>query len=133
MKRFQDSFMTQEQIEMNLSLQNKEFVLSDSVIDNLDICIIPHFGYITCVEIISKGWPILWHRNNLPNAGYVIRTLTCLLDAAKEDGTRLSDIQNVPCRIFYCDRKAEAIGHPHRDSFIMLEDLARADIPKETN
>lgn len=74
--------------------------------------------------------------NNINNLGHVIRAFIELMGLEREDGIRLDEIKDVPCRlIFDCEKgkgawgsSAIGIGHFMNDKFVLFDDLAKVGI-----
>ena len=72
--------------------------------------------------------------NNTQNLGYVLKTFVEFFELSEEDGLRISEIQNIPCRLVFestngCTwgSKCIGIGHFMKDKFVFVQDLAKVD------
>lgn len=106
-----------------------EASIENQLITRVTVNIIAHFGNITSLEIYCGNIVPYKNRNNLNNIGFVIRQLVELLNLSKEDGLRLDEIRNVPCRLIYKENECGdkiyiGIGNFSKDKFILFEDLA---------
>jgi hypothetical protein len=57
------------------------------------------------------------------NCGVLIRTIFELLDIHEEDGIKLSNIKQCPCRIIINENNTIAVGHFMNDKFLIIEDF----------
>ena len=116
---------TKEEIEaLGHSVEN-------NVIEYIDINTIAHFGNVTCLEIVCSNVCVISKYNNTWNIGYLIRALIELLGLSREDGLRLSEIKNIPCRLVFegtkpmWGSKCIGIGNFMKNKFILTEDFVK--------
>ena len=110
--------------------------IENNVITNVMVDTIAHFGNITSFEIRCKNIVPYSGRNNISNLGYVVRAFIELMGLSREDGIRLEEIKNVPCRLVMDCKKSESgwgssaigIGHFMDDKFVLFDDLAKIGI-----
>ena len=104
----------------------------NNIIANVNINTIAHFGNSTCFEIAcSDVYPMSCH-NNLQNLGYILRASIEFFELSEEDGLRITQIKNIPCRLIFeskngCAWGSKCIGFGHfmKDKFVFTEDFAR--------
>lgn len=105
--------------------------VENNILEYIDINTIAHFGNVTCLELVCSNVCPMSTYNNTGNLGYLIRALIELLGISQEDGLRLSDIKNIPCRlVFECaghtwGSKCIGIGHFMKNKFVLIEDLVK--------
>ena len=118
-----DIIKTQKQIE------EMGYKIKNNYIDYVNINTIAHFGNLTCFEIICMDVCPLSAYNNIRNLGYIIRAFIELFDLSQEDGLRLTEIKNIPCRLFY-DRwgsKCIGFGHFMKDKFVLVDEFVEVN------
>ena len=106
--------------------------IANNIITNVNINTIAHFGNSTCFEIAcSDVYPMSCH-NNLQNLGYILRASIEFFELSEEDGLRITQIKNIPCRLIFeskngCAWGSKCIGFGHfmKDKFVFTEDFAR--------
>lgn len=106
--------------------------IANNIITNVNINTIAHFGNSTCFEIAcSDVYPMSCH-NNLQNLGYILRAFIEFFELSEEDGLRITQIKNIPCRLIFeskngCAWGSKCIGFGHfmKDKFVFTEDFAR--------
>lgn len=113
-----DIIKTQKQIE------EMGYKIKNNYIDHVDISTIA-LGNLTCFEIICMDVCPVSAYNNIRNLGYIIRAFIELFDLSQEYGLRLTEIKNIPCRLFY-DRwgsKCIGFGHFMKDKFVLVDEF----------
>ena len=122
--KLKDIIKTQKQIEeMGYKIEN-------NFIENVDVNTIAHFGNLTCFEIICTNVCPMSGYNNIGNLGYIIRAFFEVIGLSEEDGLRLSEIKNVPCRLIFeggWGSKCVGFGHFMKDKFVLTEEFAKID------
>lgn len=106
--------------------------IANNIITNVNINTIAHFGNLTCFEIAcSDVYPMSCH-NNLQNLGYILRAFIEFFELSEEDGLRITQIKNIPCRLIFeskneCTWGSKCIGFGHfmKDKFVFVEDFVR--------
>ena len=106
--------------------------IANNIITNVNINTIAHFGNSTCFEIAcSDVYPMSCH-NNLQNLGYILRAFIEFFELSEEDGLRITQIKNIPCRLIFESKngciwgsKCIGFGHFMKDKFVFTEDFAR--------
>lgn len=123
-----DIIKTKDQIEeMGYGIEN-------NIIESVDVNCIGHFGNCVTFEIRCKNVCAMCHYNNTANLGFIIKKFVELMGLTDEDGIRLSDIRNVPCRIVYTDphcsygSRCVGIGHFMENKFVLIDDLAQFEM-----
>ena len=104
----------------------------NNIIEYVDIDVIAHFSNCVCFEIYCKDIVPFSHYNTTNNVGYLIRAFTELLDLSKEDGVRISEFKNIPCRLVFekdggWGDKAIGIGHFIKNKFILFSEFVKID------
>lgn len=107
--------------------------IENNMVESVDVNIIAHYGNICCLEVYCKDVILINSYNNIGNIGYILREFIELLDIAREDGLRITDIKNVPVRLVYesCTDKtmwgAKCIGFGNfmKDKFVLIKDLMK--------
>ena len=110
--------------------------IENNVVESVKVDTIAHYGNITSFEIRCRNIIPYSGRNNINNLGHVIRAFIELMGLEREDGIRLDEIKDIPCRlIFDCEKgegawgsSAIGIGHFMNDKFVLFDDLAKVGI-----
>lgn len=115
---------TKKQIEeMGYNIEN-------NIIEEVSIITIAHFGNVSCFEIVcSNVWAMSGY-NNINNLGYIIKAFIKLFEMSKEDGVRLKELKNIPCRLIFeggWGSKCIGFGHFMKDKFVLTEEFAKLD------
>ena len=82
--------------------------------------------------MISKEvWPMSSY-NNTRSLGYLIKAFIELFDISNEDGLRLTDIKNIPCRLVFNGKNSwgsKCIGFVHfmKDKFVLTKEFAEVN------
>lgn len=108
--------------------------ISNNIITNIDVNTIAHFGNTTCFEIACTDVYPMSCYNNTQNLGYVLRAFIEFFELDEEDGLRIRDIKNIPCRLIFESKngciwgsKCIGIGHFMKNKFVFIEDFAKID------
>lgn len=108
--------------------------IANNIITHIDINTIAHFGNLTCFEILCQDVCPMCTYNNTQNLGFILRAFIELFDLSKEDGIRITEIKNIPCRLIYESKngciwgsKCIGIGHFMKDKFVFIEDFVKID------
>ena len=125
--KYKEALRTKEEIEqMGHGIEN-------NIISDIDINIIGHFGNCVSLEIACDGvYPISGYVNT-KYIGTMLQAFIELFDLTEEDGVRISDIHNIPCRLIFKDalgkspfgQKCIGFGHFMKDKFILTEDFVK--------
>lgn len=120
-----------EIIKTKQELENMGYCIENNIIEFIDINTIAHFGNCTCLEIAcSNVWSMSGY-NNTRNLGYLIKAFIELFDISNEDGLRLTDIKNIPCRLVFNENswgsKCIGFGHFMKNKFVLTEEFAKID------
>jgi hypothetical protein len=106
----------------------------NNIITNIDVNTIAHFGNATCFEIACKDVCPMSCYNNTQNLGYLLKAFIEFFELSEEDGLRVSEIKNIPCRLIFDSKdgctwgsKCIGIGHFMKDKFMFIQDLARVN------
>ena len=109
-------------------------IIENSIIENININTIAHFGNVTCFEIMCANVYPMSNYNNIKNLGYLIRAFIELFDLSREDGLRLTDIKNIPCRIILeggWGSKCIGFGHFMKNKFVLTDEFVKIDDTEE--
>lgn len=108
--------------------------IANNMITDVDINTIAHFGNTTCFEIACTDVYPMSCYNNTENLGYILKAFIEFFEIDEEDGLRIRDIKNIPCRLVFDSKngciwgsKCIGIGHFMKDKFIFIQDLAKVD------
>lgn len=124
--KLQDIIKTKKDIDaIGYSIEN-------NIITNVNINTIAHFGNTTCFEIgCTDVYPMSCY-NNTQNLGYILRAFIEFFELSEEDGIRITEIKNIPCRLIFESKngctwgsKCIGIGHFMKDKFVFIEDFAK--------
>lgn len=121
-------------IKTKSQIENMGYGIENNIIERVDVNCIGHFDNLVTLQIVCKNVWAMSGYNNTANIGFIIKKLVELLDLTQEDGIRLSDIKNIPCRIVYEDpncswgAKCVGIGHFMEDRFVLVDDLAKFEL-----
>ena len=106
--------------------------IENNIITSVDIVCMGHFGNIVSLDIMANN--CCWYscHCNTDNIGWQIKALVELFDLTKEDGFRLTDFKNIPCRIITEGSGGWGVriigfGHFMKNKFVYKEDFARID------
>ena len=119
-------------IKTEKEIKETGHTIENNIIEEVNINTIAHFGNTTCFEILCSNVCAMGYYNNTRNLGYMIRAFIELFDLSEEDGIRLSEIKNIPCRII-CEgqggwgSRCIGFGHFMKDKFVLTDDFAKID------
>lgn len=82
--------------------------------------------------MISKNVWQMSSYNNTRSLGYLIKAFIELFDISNEDGLRLTDIKNIPCRLVFNGKnswgsKCIGFGHFMKDKFVLTKEFAEVN------
>lgn len=118
-------------IKTKSQIEEMGYGIENNIIEKVDVNCIGHFGNCVTFEIQCKNVYAMCHYNNTANLGFIIKKFVELMGLTDEDGIRLSNIRNVPCRIVYADphcsygSRCVGIGHFMENKFVLIDDLAK--------
>lgn len=97
----------------------------NSMIQSIDINLLGHFGNVVSVEVKTRHCTLLRDWNATKCLGIVLQCLWDLLDLTEENGKRLSEVRNVPCRVIVDNKTGFCVGLGNfmDDRFLMFDDL----------
>ena len=106
--------------------------IENNIITGANIVCIGHFGNVVSLDIWASNCAIFHGYNNTDNIGWQIKALVELFDLTEEDGFKLTDFKNIPCRIITegsggWGSKIIGFGHFMKNKFVYKEDFARID------
>lgn len=111
--------------------------IDNNIITNIDVNVIAHFGNCTCFEIACTNVVPMCTYNNIKNLGYMIQAFVELFDLSEEDGIRISEIKNIPCRLIFENAKNDdcfwgckciGFGHFMKDKFVLTKDFVKVGL-----
>jgi len=115
-------------------LREKGYGAENNIVRYVDVNTIAHFGNCACLEIVCENICPYSTCNNTGNLGFLIRGLIELLELSEEDGIRLSEIKDIPCRLVFpsggdthLGERAIGIGHFIKNKFIMFDEFGKLD------
>lgn len=118
-------------IKTKSQIEEMGYGIENNIIERVEVNCIGHFGNCVTFEIQCKNVYAMCHYNNTANLGFIIKKFVELMGLTDEDGIRLSNIRNVPCRIVYADphcsygSRCVGIGHFMENKFVLIDDLAK--------
>lgn len=121
-------------IKTKSQIESMGYGIENNIIERVDVNCVGHFDNLVTLQIACKNVWAMSGYNNTANIGFIIKKLVELLDLTQEDGIRLSDIKNIPCRIVYEDpncswgAKCVGIGHFMEDRFVLVDDFAKFEL-----
>ena len=121
-------------IKTKSQIEEMGYGIENNIIEKVDVNCIGHFGNCVTFEIQCKNVCAMCHYNNTANLGFIIKKFVELMGLTKEDGIKLSDIRNVPCRIVYADphcsygSRCVGIGNFMENKFVLIDDLAKFEM-----
>ena len=121
-------------IKTKSQIEEMGYGIENNIIEKVDVNCIGHFGNCVTFEIQCKNVYAMCHYNNTANLGFIIKKFIELMGLTDEDGIRLSNIKNIPCRIVYADphcsygSRCVGIGHFMENKFVLIDDLAKFEL-----
>lgn len=121
-------------IKTKSQIEEMGYGIENNIIEKVDVNCIGHFGNCVTFEIQCKNVYAMCHYNNTANLGFIIKKFIELMGLTDDDGIRLSNIKNVPCRIVYEDphcsygARCVGIGHFMENKFVLIDDLAKLEL-----
>ena len=126
MKTYKDMLFTEQMI------RDSGYKVENNIIEKVDVNIIAHFNNEVFFEIYCKNIVPYSNRANTKGLGAIIKTIVKLFGIEKEDGIRISQIKDIPCRLVFENNnfgcKAIGIGYFMNDRFILFDDLSTINI-----
>ena len=117
-----------EIIKTQKQIEEMGYTIKNNIIKDVNINTIAHFNNVTCFEIeCSNVCPMIGY-NNIDNLGYILRAFIEMFDLSEEDGLRLTEIKNVPCRLIFEDdwgSKCIGFGHFMKDKFVLTAEFVK--------
>lgn len=117
-------------IKTKKQIEEAGYKIENNFIEEVNVNIIAHFGNLTCFEIMCSNVCPMSGYNNIGNLGYIIRAFFEVIGLSEEDGLRLTEIKNVPCRLILeggWGSRCIGFGHFMKDKFVFTEDFAKID------
>ena len=109
--------------------------ICNAILEYLDIQLTAHFGNCVSITGVCKCedggtvCPFALY-NSTANIGFILKKIFELLELSEEDGKRISQIKNIPCRLIFegsstWGNRCIGIGSFLRDKFIYNDDLMK--------
>ena len=113
-------------IKNRIQLEEEGYSLENNFIKSLDVDIVGHFNNAVCLRISCHDVVPCSFYVNTSNIGYLIKAFVELFGLSKEDGIRMSEISNIPCRLVM-EKHSRAVGFGHYmdDKFVLTDEFAR--------
>ena len=121
-------------IKTKSQIEEMGYGIENNIIERVEVNCIGHFGNCVTLEIYCHNVCAMCHYNNTANLGFIIKKFVELMGLTDEDGIKLSNIRNVPCRIVYADphcsygSRCVGIGHFMENKFVLIDDLAKFEV-----
>lgn len=117
-------------IKSKKQLEEMGHEIENNIIESVNINVIARFGNCACFEILCSNVCAMGGYNNTENLGILVKSFVELMGIDKEDGIRLSDIKNIPCRLVFENgggwgSKCIGFGDFMRDNFVLVKDFAK--------
>lgn len=118
-------------------IQEMGYGVENNIITDIDINIMGHFGNIPCLTILCQNICPYGTYNDIERLGFLLKAIVEFFGLDREDGVKISQLKNIPCRIVYEGKednhwggKAVGIGHFMKDRFILFKDFNEL-VPKQ--
>lgn len=113
--------------EAEIREQFPEAKIKNGFVKKIDLQVIGHFGNLVTIDmpIVSGGCisnPLVGYNSTI-SCGVYIKILFELFGISEEDGIRISEIKDVPCRVVDSQFHTVAVGNFMDDKFIVLKSL----------
>lgn len=115
-------------IKTKKEIEKMGYKIENNFIENVEVNTIAHFGNLTCFEIMCTNVCPMSGYNNINNLGYIIRAFFEVIGLSEEDGLRLSEIKNVPCRLIFeggWGSRCVGFGHFMKDKFVLTSEFVQ--------
>lgn len=113
-------------IKTKKQIEESGYKIENNFIEKVDINTIAHFGNLNCFEIMCTNVCPMSGYNNIQNLGYIIKAFIEFFEISREDGLRLREIKNIPCRLIFeggWGSRCVGFGHFMKDKFVLVEDF----------
>lgn len=117
-------------IKTKKQMEDMGYNVENNLIEKVNINAIAHFGNVTCFEIMCSDVCPMGGYNNIGNLGYIIKAFIELFELSREDGLRLTEIKNIPCRLIFeggWGSRCIGFGHFMKNKFVLIEEFAKLD------
>lgn len=110
----------------------KDFYIEDDKLEFIDIFMLPHYGYLVCLEFYLKKYRHAIH-NDTRNIGAILHHLSPIFDIP-EDGMRLCDLSQAykGVRSVWVNGPAGTncvgVGHSWEDKFVLFDEFHLAEV-----
>lgn len=125
-------------IKTKKEINEMGYDIANNIITDVNIQTIAHFGNSTCFEIMCKDVCPMNGYHNTPNLGYILKAFIELFDLSEEDGLRIDEIKNIPCRLIFESKNGRiwgsrciGFGHFMKDKFVFTDDFAKINEREE--
>ena len=111
---------TQSQLEL------EGYYIKNNMVTSIDLNVIAHFGNIICLEMFFTNCALFSDCNIGGLLPDVLKAIVEVLEIENEDGLRISEIKNIPCRIVTTSEgfgKVVGFGHFMKQKFVLADDL----------
>ena len=111
---------TQSQLEL------EGYYTKNNMVTSIDLNVIAHFGNIICLEMFFTNCALFSDCNIGGLLPDVLKAIVEVLEIENEDGLRISEIKNIPCRIVTTSEgfgKVVGFGHFMKQKFVLADDL----------
>lgn len=120
-------------IRTKKDIEKMGHTIENNIIKRVDVDVIAHFGNAVCFEIECKNVFAMGVHHNTANLGYIIKSFLEMFDLSKEDGVRISNIRDIPCRLVYEGKggwgsRCIGFGHFMEDRFVLTDDFAKVGL-----
>lgn len=113
--------------EAEIREQFPESQIKNGFVKKIDLQVVGRFGNLVTLDMpISSGGGIsnpLAGYNSTISCGVYIKILFELFGISEEDGIRISEIKDVPCRVVDSQFHMVAVGNFMDDKFVMFKEL----------
>ena len=113
--------------EAEIREQFPEAQIKNGFVKKIDLQVIGHFGNLVTLDMpITSGGGIsnpLAGYNSTISCGVYIKIIFELFGISEEDGIRISEIKNIPCRVVDANFRMKAVGNFMEDKFIVFDNL----------
>lgn len=113
--------------EAEIREQFPEAQIKNGFVKKIDLQVIGHFGNLVTIDMpITSGGCIsspLAGYNSTISCGVYIKILFELFGISEEDGIRISEIKDVPCRVVFSQFHMVAVGNFMDDKFIVFKEF----------
>lgn len=116
-------------IKKKADLIKEGYKIENEMIKWVDVKVYGHFGNTVSLEIFGQNSYLFGTCMCTGNIGMLIQAFVELFDLTEEDGVRISNIKNLPCRVVLDSHCTGVVGFGHfmKDRFVMAHEFAGID------